>query len=83
MGFDDVTRGYKPKSSFVRLECLNCDKGSDSVRSRHPPWYNGFKEVPLCDGCAYLLMPTSAALIAQRITALEERDAREMNGYCD
>lgn len=56
----------------IKLECLNCGSTADSVMVRRPLWFNGYKDLPLCDPCGFEIAPTSAELIKDRTEVLVE-----------
>lgn len=71
MGFDYVDKQHQPKSSWIRLECENCGKSPDGVKSQSPKWFNGHEDVRLCPDCSLLKFPTDPVLSQQRDVALK------------
>lgn len=73
MGFSDIDRQFQRRAPApIKLECLNCGGTDDSVKTRRPRWYNGFKDIPMCAVCADLATPVAEDLLRDRDCALEE-----------
>jgi hypothetical protein len=73
VGFSDIDRQFQPKPpATIRLECLNCGCADDTVQTRRPRWFNGFHDMPMCQVCGDLAIPTCDALIKERTEVLIE-----------
>lgn len=73
VGFSDIDRQFQRRApAVIKLECLNCGRADDTVRSRKPKWFNAFNDIAMCDTCGDLILPTSEALIKERADGLFE-----------
>lgn len=73
VGFSDIDRHFQRSApATVRLECLNCGGSDDTVRTRTPRWFNACHDLPMCDACGGMALPTSDSLVKERAESLVE-----------